>query len=58
MAMSKEMISEILKTGMIRGKQITSNQRILFEDILSGKRKLPEKKKKDIEFKFKNLGDF
>ena len=44
MALTNEMIRDILKDGKAKGKQISEKQRAFFQDVLDGKREVAKKK--------------
>ncbi len=47
MALTNEMIRDILKDGKVKGKEISKKQRAFFQDVLDGKRDLGQSKEKD-----------
>ncbi len=47
MALTNEMIRDILKDGKVKGKEISEKQRTFFQDVLDGKRESGQPKEKD-----------
>ena len=47
MALTNEMIRDILKDGKVKGKEISEKQRTFFQDVLDGKRDTGQPKEKD-----------
>ena len=47
MALTNEMVRDILKDGKVRGKEISEKQRAFFQDVLDGKREVGQPKDKD-----------